>query len=65
MSEERLLTREGGFVTTVQTPPFQIPADVIVWGERFFVRDPAGEYREGMAYAVPVPAVEADADAPE
>jgi hypothetical protein len=51
-----LFTRTGKLVTEVLVPPFQLPAEIIVWGERFFVRTPQGEYREGMpwfAYDVP------------
>jgi hypothetical protein len=50
MKPTMLFTRTGAFVVEVLVPPFQLPAEVIVWGERFFVRNAEGEYREGLAY---------------
>ena len=49
MSEVKLLTRSGAYVTTVSMPPFQIQPEVITWGARIFVLV-AGDYREGMSW---------------
>lgn len=49
----RLYTRAGDYVATAQVPQFDPPADVIQWGNRFFVLDNTGEqlrYREGLLY---------------
>lgn len=48
--EIKLLTRDGGYVTTVSVPPFNPPPEVIMWGSRVFVRQPGGHYAEGMAW---------------
>jgi hypothetical protein len=45
----KLFTRSGEYVTTVTVPPFNPPAEVIVWGQRFFVLT-SGTYREGLPY---------------
>lgn len=53
-----LLTRLGEPVTTVQVSDMAISAEVVMWGQRIFVRNDAGEYREGllvMAQAVAMP----------
>lgn len=50
----KLLTRDGGFVVTVQVPPFNPFPKGIHWGARtfFYVNDT--EYREDLLYVVPV-----------
>lgn len=50
MTNTALLTRSGGFVVNVEVPPFIPPAEVVQWGSRIFVRNPAGEYREGLIW---------------
>ena len=51
-----LLTRDGSHVTTVKLPPFQVPPEIIRWGERFFVRCQDGTYREGLVWVADAPA---------
>lgn len=63
MNEVDLLTRNGEHVTRVQVPDWKVPAEVIAWGERFFVRDPAGQYREGLVHFVAAASTEASGDA--
>jgi hypothetical protein len=53
MEPTRLLTRDGRHVVTVSLPPFSPPAEAVYWGQRFFMRDAAGEYREGLCFFVP------------
>lgn len=57
MAKAKLYTREGRFVADVDMPPFNPPADVVVWGTRHFVFRRRGEggdtyddYFEGMAW---------------
>lgn len=50
MIETQLLTRSGDYVTTISVPPFPISPEVIAWGDRIFIRNPAGEYREGLIW---------------
>lgn len=63
----KLFTRDGGFVTEGEMPPFLTLPDVIVWGERVFIAPQvdaavraaehrAGEvaYVEAFAWAMPV-----------
>jgi hypothetical protein len=45
-----LFTGDGGLVATIKVPPFHPMPEVIIWGQRFFVRQPDGQYREGMAW---------------
>ena len=55
MQPVELHTREGGYVTTIEVPPFTKPPEVIIWGLRVFVLDQeAGKYREAFAYVVPL-----------
>jgi hypothetical protein len=51
MIDTPLLTRTGEYVTTVAVPPFALPAEIISWGLRFFVRQPDGEYREALVWS--------------
>ena len=53
MIETNLYTKDGNFVATVLVPPFMkgAEADVLVWGERFFLRHNDGLYRECFAVA--------------
>lgn len=60
-----LLTRNGEFVVTVEVPPFQPPADIIIWGARIFSRterrghgETGADYLEAFAYMVPPNQVE-------
>jgi len=58
-----LRTRAGENVFTAQVPKFKPPAEVLVWGQRFFVLDAlaglAGDgelaYREVMAFFITEP----------
>lgn len=50
MVQTQLLTRTGEYVTTIAVPPFRVPTEVIGWGDRVFVRQPDGEYREGLIW---------------
>jgi len=55
MKSIELYTREGHYVTTIDVPDFPKPAEVIVWGLRFFVLDAEqGRYREAFAYLSPM-----------
>jgi hypothetical protein len=45
-----LLTRTGEPVTAIEVPPMEPPPEIVCWGSRFFVRNAAGEYREGFCY---------------
>lgn len=52
-----LVTRDDQFVADVVVPRFNPPADVLLWGERWFVfRDEDANklrtYREGMMWPV-------------
>jgi hypothetical protein len=43
-------------VTVVQLPPFNPPADVVMWGERIFVwHDDESKYIEGLLFVIPAP----------
>lgn len=57
MAKAKLYTRDGQFVADVDMPPFNPPADVIVWGTRHFVLrqgvtgiEPWYDYAEGMVW---------------
>lgn len=52
METIKLSTSTGEFVANVQIPKFTPPADVVLWGARFFIRSDEG-YREAFTYAVP------------
>lgn len=58
MEEIPLYLRDGTPVgVRVLVPAFVIPAEIIMWGERFFVRTEAGgnyKYCEGMCYVATV-----------
>ena len=36
MRQVELLTTDGRFVTNGTIPPFDVPPDVIIWGDRIF-----------------------------
>lgn len=57
MMEVDLFTRAGELVTKVVILPYLIPAEVIAWGERIFVRREDGKYYEGFV-ALPIKTVE-------
>lgn len=46
MVRVKLFTAEGGFVSEVEILDYVVPPTILVWGERFFVRNAQGEYRE-------------------
>jgi len=46
MEKVRLLTKDGGFVTSGMIPAFNDPPDVIVWGSRIFQYDSTDDERE-------------------
>jgi hypothetical protein len=54
-----LLTSDGNRVGFADTPPFNKPPDILIWGERFFQLDKLTEghvepqYREAFTYFVP------------
>ena len=48
-----LYTCDGREVTTIGMPPFQLPPEVIGWGERVFVRREDGRYYEGFIWICP------------
>lgn len=51
MPTVKLYTRDGGFVTEEQFPPFVTRPEVVVWGSRFFAWNEAHQqYREVFAY---------------
>jgi hypothetical protein len=58
MLKVRLYTRDGGFVHEGEIPDFTPTPEVIVWGERVFVRrawedNPSGTiYMEGLAWVL-------------
>lgn len=52
MRQVDLLTRVGTYVVTVQVPAFNPIPEVLVWGDRVFVRRVDDRYYEGMAWAV-------------
>ncbi len=39
MSEITLYANDGGLVTKLEMPPFIHPPDVVLWGQRTFIRD--------------------------
>lgn len=49
MDNVELLTKEGDVVVTVKILPFNAPPEMIVWGQRIFVRRETGKYHEGFA----------------
>ena len=46
-----LYTRDGQPVTSVVVPPWKIPPEAYLWGERTFFRRPDGKYYEGLMVA--------------
>lgn len=57
MKKVQLFTAAKEFVTEVLVAPFQKPPDVLIWGSRVFINDPAGQsfepvYREAFAVVV-------------
>lgn len=60
MEQARLITLDDGFVADVDIPPFDPPADGLMWGSRFFKFDMVVkregrvyvQYREGMLFYV-------------
>ncbi len=56
-----LYTRDGHYVATVETLPFQTMPDGFLWGERFFTLDEhSGQYMEAMMVAIVRPALETE-----
>jgi hypothetical protein len=50
----KLYTRSGEYVCTVMMPAFQVRAEGVMWGERFFFWcADYGQYREGLLFCVP------------
>lgn len=50
----KLYTRDGALVADVFVPPFKNPVELLVWGERFFIRQADGRYLEAAgAFYVP------------
>jgi hypothetical protein len=49
----KLLTRTGELVTLVTIPPMNPPPEMVCWGQRLFVRNERGEYREGCCWFAP------------
>jgi len=39
MDNVRLLTADGGYVTSGTIPKFNEPPGILIWGERFFTYD--------------------------
>ena len=52
MREVMLYTRDGGYVATVLTVPFQLMPEMLNWGQRFFVRETDEKYVEGLCVTV-------------
>ncbi len=58
-----LQTRDGGYVGTHNLPPFNPPAEAVVWGSRIFLATNERQidrdglvtvvYREGLAWFIP------------
>lgn len=59
MTQARLHTADGSYVTTVRHPHFRTPPDALVWGSRTFVRWPVRSaipvYREAFTVAIVEP----------
>jgi hypothetical protein len=60
ITSANLYTRAGDFVASIELPPFNPPADVVIWGQRTFVFaepilgiEPYLRYREGLAWWCP------------
>ncbi len=47
-----LYTKNNEFVATIQCPNMNPPADILLWGERHFIRQGNDEYHEGFCVAV-------------
>ena len=47
MERVKLYTADGGFVVEAVVPPWKVPVECYVWGERFFIRR---EGSKGLAY---------------
>lgn len=56
-----LYSRDGEYVSTVETLPFQIMPEGFLWGERFFTLDEhSGQYREVFMVAIVRPTIKRD-----
>lgn len=57
MRKIALFTRDERFVAKALLPPFKPMPEVVVWGERFFVRsdDDDSHYYEAFTFVIPVP----------
>ena len=63
MTEERaswpwpvygLYTHDGQLVVSVHVPPLNPPADVLLWGDRYFLwNEQRRQYREGVCFWIP------------
>lgn len=52
MVQVKLHTYDEREVTTVTTPPFIIPPEGVIWGQRCFFLRPNGKYCEGLLYPI-------------
>lgn len=52
MIKTELFTRAGEYVIVVMIPPFNPPAEAVIWGSRIFIRNEKGKYVEGLAFHV-------------
>jgi len=48
-----LYTSDGEKIADFVVPRWQIPYEVYVWGQRFFIRRADGRYTETHAYCIP------------
>lgn len=60
MEHVRLLTADGGFVTSGTIPSFNEPPGILIWGTRFFTYEQTDDesvhvYVETFAYVLPEP----------
>jgi len=46
VNKVRLYTNDGRFVTEVTVPPWKVPVEVYVWGQRMFILREDGRYTE-------------------
>jgi hypothetical protein len=55
-----IYTNDGKFVANILVPPWKIPPEMLVWGERFFIRRKNGDYTEalGSMHVLPRTAIE-------
>lgn len=63
MNKTALHTNDGHFVANVPTLPWVAPPELLIWGERFFIRRENGNYTEASGSFFIPPAIQPATDA--